>query len=199
MKILITENQLQNVSEESSTPVIRQMNKEDLKQIIPNLAEVFHKTKLSNIQVWQLVKDEFNVNKSAVMLVGNNVVGFYFIGDNQIPDNGSETYQKLNKMNGVEGVALGILPRYKEMGLGKQLIIWSQNLPIDYIWGYQLKSLENIDDWKKRRKVYYEDDELYITYQVLNNKMSDDGDFEMEMNEMGKYPMIKNPFVSEFN
>ena len=99
------------------------------------------------------------------------VAGFYFLGNDQIPEiRNNETYTKLSTLKGVEGIGLGVLKKFKNLGIGKKLIEYSQRIPnVDYMWGYQLKSLKNIDDWLKRRKIYFENDGLYITYQIFKN------------------------------
>ena len=53
--------------------------------------------------------------------------------------------------------------------IGKQLIVYPETIGADYIWGYQLKQLDNINDWLKRRKIYHENPGMYITYQIFNN------------------------------
>jgi hypothetical protein len=48
--------------------------------------------------------------------------------------------------------------------------IMNEMMNLIMVWGYQFKSLKNIDDWLKRRKIYYENAGVYITYQMLKNK-----------------------------
>jgi GNAT superfamily N-acetyltransferase len=144
---------------------IRKIIKEDEESIIPKLSEIFSKTGLSNDEVWNLV--EYDPELTVVATVNSKVAGFYFLSGHQIPPGGNE-WEKLQYLKGIEGVALGVLPEYKNFGIGKQLINYSQNIPgIDYIWGYQFKSLKNIDDWLRRRKIYWEGKGLYITYQIF--------------------------------
>jgi len=196
MRIILTESQLKLITEELLNTKIRRMTVDDIKVIIPRLAEVFHKTKISNIGVWNMVKTEISIDKSVVILVDNKISGFYFIGDNQIPDIGNDVSKKLGELQGAEGVALGVFPEYKDRGLGKELITWSQYLPVDYIWGYQLKSLDNINDWKKRRDVYLETPSMFITYQIFNDDFTKNNEIEMSEIMNNK---IKTPFISEFN
>lgn len=199
MKILLRESQLVFLAEQESKPIIRKIKENDIKEIYPHLSEVFHKTKYSSKIIWEMIKEEYNPNLSVVLTLGDKVIGFYFIGNGQIPETENPVYDDLKTMEGVEGIALGILPYYKELGLGKMLITWSQSLPFDYIWGAQFRSLENIHDWKKRRKVYYVGPEYYITYQILNNKghQNSEKEKEKEIGEtnIGNY----RPLFSEFN
>ena len=111
------------------------------------------------------------------------IIGVYLFNDNQIPTNFTvnnvkidflenpetlEIYNKLKKLKGVEGMLLSIAPEYKNMGIGKKLIEYSRNnLSADYIWGMQDKRFNNLNDWLKRRKLYYTGEFFYITYEIL--------------------------------
>jgi GNAT superfamily N-acetyltransferase len=141
------------------------MNNKDIEIIKANLSKIFYKTGLSNENIWGMI-GEFDSNKSVVVKVNNELAGFYFIGNSQIPPGGKE-YDELKNLKGVEGIALGVLPKFKNQGIGKKLIEYPKTLGIDYIWGYQLKSLQNIDNWLKRRKIYWENPQIYITYQIF--------------------------------
>ena len=157
----------------SGNVVIRNITNNDLKEIIPRLGEVFNKTGLSSQQIWGMMQ-ESDLNKSVVATVDGNVAGFYFFSNNQIPETGSELYYQLEDLNGVEGVALGVFKEYKDLGVGKKLIQYPKSMPgVDYIWGMQLKSLQNIDNWLKRRKIYAETPYLYVTYELFNKSLSE--------------------------
>ena len=144
---------------------IRQMRGDDIQELVRRFAEVFSKTGLSNEEIWDEIGD-FN-EKSIVAEVDGKLGGFYFLGDNQIPAGGQE-YDVLKKLKGIEGIALGVFPEYKNLGVGNQMIEYTQNISgYDYIWGMQFKSLKNIDDWLKRRKIYAETEWIYITYQIF--------------------------------
>ena len=149
--------------------VIERMTEDDVKEIHDKLADVFDKTGMSNEQIWGEVS-HFDMGLSVVAKVNGKLAGFYFIGDDQIPKAPTEgnVYEELSQLNGVEGIALGVFKEYKNMNVGKKIIEYPKNLNgVDYIWGYQFKSLKNIDDWLKRRKIYYENDGIYITYQLF--------------------------------
>lgn len=151
--------------------VIRTYNPDTDKKIIFNrLGEVFNKTGLGNKTIWNMI-GEIDEQLSIVAEIDGEVGGFYFLKESDIPETDNEIYQKLSQLNGIEGVALGVFKEYKQYGIGKDLIEYPKTLGYDYIWGYQLKSLENIEDWLKRRKIYYENDNLYITYQIYKNNI----------------------------
>jgi hypothetical protein len=145
---------------------IHKMTEDDVKIIYEKLSDVFDKTGMSNEQIWEEVEN-FNMDLSIVAKVGDNLAGFYFISNDQIPKGGYNE-NELMDLNGIEGIALGVFKEYKNMNVGKKLIEYPKSLPgVDYIWGYQFKSLKNIDDWLKRRKIYFENKAFYITYQIF--------------------------------
>ena len=122
-------------------------------------------------------------NESIMVKHNGKIIGVYLFNDNQIPTNFTvnnvkidflenpetlEIYNKLKKLKGVEGMLLSIAPEYKNMGIGKKLIEYSRNnLSADYIWGMQDKRFNNLNDWLKRRKLYYTGEFFYITYEIL--------------------------------
>jgi hypothetical protein len=175
LKKLIKE-EIQKIHESNGNLLIRKITRNDLNQIVPRLGEIFYKTGLSSEQIWGMMQHS-DFNKSVVATVDGNVAGFYFFSNEQIPyvdEDYEDTYNELEKLNGIEGVALGIFDEYKNLGIGKKLIEYPKTIPgVDYIWGYQLKSLENIKDWLKRRKIYAETPYLYITYQLFNQPLSE--------------------------
>lgn len=148
---------------------IRKMTTEDIPKIYERLQEVYEKTNMSNQKIWDVIlEEEPDANFSFVATVGGEIAGFYFISPIPIPEIEGVPYDEFEDTVGVEGVALGVFPEFKNMGIGKKLIEQSQTtLDADYIWGMQLKSLKNIDDWLKRRELYYETPTYYITYQFL--------------------------------
>jgi GNAT superfamily N-acetyltransferase len=68
---------------------------------------------------------------------------------------------------GVQGISFAVLPAYRGTGLGKRLVVYSENLNFDYIWGFHVKTLNNIDHWKKVRDVVIDDYSHYTTIKKL--------------------------------
>jgi ribosomal protein S18 acetylase RimI-like enzyme len=139
-------------------------------------------TYLSKAADWEIsVKATYN----------GKVVGFYLLSEGQISDYMLHYMQrdyncysveqcnkkhpgtikvnpsKFKDLSGVEGVALGVDPNHKGLGIGKKLIGYSQKLPYDYVWGQQYEHLGNIEHWIKRREVAAYFPGLYLTYQML--------------------------------
>ncbi len=111
---------------------------------------------------------------------GNEIVGVYLLKENsvnnfiesvesdQIKDfRRDETKIFLEEPlsdNGIQGIALAILPEYRNMGIPGKMIDQIRNMGYDYMWGVQDKSLENIEYWKKTRKIFAESPINWATY-----------------------------------
>lgn len=113
-----------------------------------------------------------NLNKSYVALNEyNQVIGVMMLGDNQVTDffeKNSPQYEKYSKLKGIEGVALCVDPEYRNLGIGDKLRKIPTTLGYDYVWGQQLKSLKNINQWLKfGRRIVYEDKTMYVTLMDL--------------------------------
>ncbi len=113
-----------------------------------------------------------NLNKSYVALnEQGNVIGAMLLGDNQVTDfmkKGTKDYKKYSKLKGIEGVALCVDLKYRNQRIGDKLRRLPLTLDYDYIWGQQLKSLNNINNWIKfGRRIVYENDSLYVTLMDL--------------------------------
>lgn len=146
---------------------IRNIQEGDLKNIRKMVEQVFHKTGMSELHLWGTMAN-MDTDISIVVTVDGELAGFYFLAEHNIPKINNVDYAQFENKRGLEGIALGVFPKYKNKGVGKRLIEYTQqNMNYDYIWGMQLKSLENINDWLKRRKIYYESSHLYITYRML--------------------------------
>jgi hypothetical protein len=140
----------------------------DALEIFNKLEEVYSKIGWPKEAIWNELQP-IDSSLSIVAEVDGKVGGFYIIKDANIPLLGKEDDEMLSKLNGIEGVALGIFNEYKDYGIGKDMIEYPKTIGADYIWGLQLKGLGNIDDWLKRRKLYADVGQMYITYQIFNN------------------------------
>lgn len=91
-----------------------------------------------------------------------DLYGVYLLGDAQVPID-KLCLNKYANLKGVEGIALAIDPNIRGLGYGNLLKDYPKSLEIDYVWGQQLKSLNNLDMWLKRRKLVGITDYTYIT------------------------------------
>ena len=97
-----------------------------------------------------------------VIVSQEEVRGFYLLSPKNLEE---KEYQG---MWGIEGVALALDKQMQGRGLGKKMIELPKTLGYDYVWGMQLKALNNIDHWLKRRQPVAQTDSEYITAEVFN-------------------------------
>jgi hypothetical protein len=158
------------LKEEFSKIKIRKYNPyKDFNRIYENLSNVYHMVGMTNDEILKEI-EPIDIEHSIVVEVGGDLAGFYFLKRKDIPEKiNPEIYNTIKDLRGVEGVALGVFDEYKNLGIGKSLIEYPQQMGYDYIWGYQYESLKNLKDWLKRRKYYgFDDDEnAHVTYQVF--------------------------------
>jgi hypothetical protein len=166
---VLNDNRKKNLMEEVGDDVkIRPFMVEDFQEIFNMLSDVYSKLgNLSPRSIWSIIVGECggDFKDSVVVTVNDEVAGFYFLNEDDLHEKGDIT----KDMVGIQGVALGVSSKFKNLGIGKMLINYPATLGYDYVWGYQLKKLENIDDWLKRRKIYSESGYMFTTYQIFNS------------------------------
>jgi len=133
----------------------------------------------------EVIEEELNLVNwriSIKLVVNGNIVGMYLFSDSVDDvysyveeDSSGENYEPLEDLSpyknkkGVKGVALLLLPEYRNTGLGKQLIEYPMKYlnGYDYIWGEHLFALGNLGDWTKRRRLVAKSDQYYLTLRDL--------------------------------
>jgi GNAT superfamily N-acetyltransferase len=167
---VLKENEQIDLNEDEQNIVIRPYNDDDFESVFNMLTDVYSKLRgMSAGSIWTVIRSQCrgSFGLSVVVEVNGEVGGFYFLTQADLtPKEGTGI---TDDMIGIQGVALGVSSKYKNLGIGKRLIEYPQTLGADYVWGYQLKDLENINDWLKRRKIYSESEGMYITYQIFNS------------------------------
>jgi GNAT superfamily N-acetyltransferase len=103
--------------------------------------------------------------------VGDKIVGCYLLSQEPISSCDSVDDEKIkyySNLYGLQGISLAVSNEYRNMGIGKALRDETLNMGYDYIWGYQSKELNNIDNWVKfGRKIVGETYFDYITLMDL--------------------------------
>ena len=143
---------------------IKQGIPENLREIIILWSYKYFKNHIPKEIFSTIVFTETNWDISAMLVDDDDdedVFGVYLLGNSQL--NGVVDRVNLDTMTGVEGVLLVVDDKIRGMGFGNQLKDFPKTLGVDYIWGQQLKSLENLNHWLKRRDLIYETNEIYIT------------------------------------
>lgn len=113
-----------------------------------------------------IIEEETNWDISAIILDDEDKIkGLYLLGDSQLSS--SFLNEKYSGLKGVEGVLLVVDKEIRGQGWGNKLKNYPKTLEVDYIWGQQLKSLNNLDDWLKRRELLGETVGVYITAEIF--------------------------------
>jgi len=109
-----------------------------------------------------ILRQESNWENSLLLLNDKNEIkGVYLLGDQPIESLvKTEEYKDLK---GVEGVVLAVDSELRGKGWGTKLKDYPKTMGFDYIWGQQLKTLNNLEDWLKRRVLVAETKSVYIT------------------------------------
>jgi len=92
-------------------------------------------------------------------------MGLYLLGDSQLDS--LTLNEKYVKLKGIEGVLLVVNEEIRGQGCGDKLKDYPKTLDFDYIWGQQLKTLNNLEYWLKRRELITETKSVYITAEVF--------------------------------
>lgn len=113
-----------------------------------------------------ILQQETNWDISAILLdEEDKIMGLYLLGDKQLDS--LTLNEKYIKLKGVEGVVLAVSEEIRGQGWGNKLKDYPKTLEFDYIWGQQLKTLNNLEDWLKRRELIAETQRVYITAEIF--------------------------------
>jgi hypothetical protein len=126
----------------------------------------YFKTVTPKDYFFAIIKQETNWDISAIILDDEDrIMGVYLLGDSQLDS--LTVNEKYTNLKGVEGVLLAVSEEIRGLGWGNELKNYPKTLEIDYIWGQQLKTLNNVDDWLKRRELIAETKSVYITAEIF--------------------------------
>ena len=141
-------------------PKVEKINTIDKPSIIEMVADEF-KNVMSVEDSVKYLNKAVDWHISVKLVLNSKIIGCYLFSDtNQLP--------QYEGKKGVEGIALQILSEYRGMGYGKMLMSYSECLPYDYIHGLHLKGLHNIENWKKRRDIVYDNgDDCWVSVKML--------------------------------
>lgn len=113
-------------------------------------------------------------NLSVKAEYGGKIVGCYILNKRPIGSMkhcAEEELGRYGKMNGIQGVALAVLPEYRDLGIGKKLRQYPLVAGYDYIWGLHMKSLHNISNWVKfGRRIICDTGNMFTTLMDISDK-----------------------------
>jgi hypothetical protein len=163
----------------------RDIRVEKIKEIdnigsIEVLYSSFSKFVKSKEELLNKIRPRLNNDISICLKLDNKIIGVYLLNNKSINDFIESIYKdevsdfKIDDTiitlteqlsdNGIQGIALSVLPEYRGMGYGNLLKEHIKKSNYDYIWGVQDKKLNNIHHWLKTRKIFAESSTRYATY-----------------------------------
>ena len=157
------------IKENFDDVIIKKISNKDIPNVI-KVCQIIFEEQMTAEELSEYLMESVKWNISVMSLYKNEIIGCYLLSEKSIlecDEEDVEWYEDINiykNKRGIEGVALCILPEYRDLGIGKKL----RNVPLtmnyDYVWGLQFKSLNNIDNWTKfGRRIVGENEELYVT------------------------------------
>lgn len=155
---------------------IELLQEEDLDYVISMCEAIFreHDTMASDP-----LKMEFftQLNVSYKALLNGEIIGCYLMNEDPVIHEHegfviNVDISPYDEKKGIHGVVLALKPEFRGKGYGRRLRDIPRTLGrYDYVWGYNVKSLGNIDNWLKYgRRIIGESDACYVTLMDLNDK-----------------------------
>jgi GNAT superfamily N-acetyltransferase len=152
---------------------IEPIHHDDHPQVMQMMVATFKGHGMSDDMIIGYTNHVTNWNLSKKLVIDGKLVGFYLFAD-AIPIKekvaGCELHADLEQfegLHGIEGVALVVAPEYRGSGLGNQLKDLPRTMGYDYVYGEQLKSLNNLNDWLKRRQLVANCGNVWVTAEIF--------------------------------
>lgn len=113
---------------------------------------------------------DFSISKKAVL--NGKIIGVYLLNDVSVLSNGMHRCENLDSyfnLSAIQGVALGIQKEFRGLNYGRKLRDSILSLDeYDYIWGFQGKCLNNLENWLAYgRRLVGETNDSYVTLMDL--------------------------------
>ena len=167
---------------ENFQPEISEITPEDNDAVIDVLHETFGSLDSREV-IKSRIQKRLNNGLSVKIVYDGKIVGCYLLAEKSVnqfisdieEDRVSDFRKNETSLDlptnpgdyGLQGIALAVLPEYRDLGLGKNLKDYVKNLGYDYIWGVQDKKLKNISFWEKNRDVFAESPTKYATIEIF--------------------------------
>ena len=141
-------------------PIIENIEEKDIPIIIEMVADEFERV-MSKQSSYSYLKSAVNWKISVKLTLKGKIIGCYLLAERNFHR------KELDGLKGIEGVALCLLSKYRNLGYGKMLMSYTENLPYDYIWGQHLKGLNNMNNWERRRDYIFDYGNSYMSLKML--------------------------------
>ena len=161
---------------------ISEITPEDNDAVIDVLHEVFGSLDSREV-IKSRIQKRLNNGLSVKIVYDGKIVGCYLLAEKSVNEFISDIEQdKVSDFRrndtsvdlqanpgdrGLQGIALAVMPEYRDLELGKKMKNYVRGLGYDYIWGVQDKKLMNINFWKRSREVFAESPTKYATIEIL--------------------------------
>jgi len=164
-------------NESHNNILIRNIESYDINEVLDLCAIVFDNVMEENeLKSYLSSVTDWSISKKAVL--NDKIIGCYLFNTEPVTDFLKnceclkEDISKYENLRGIQGIALALLPEYRNSGIGRELRSIPINMGFDYIWGQHLKELHNITQWTKfgRRVVadgLVHDEDMYVTVMDL--------------------------------
>lgn len=166
-------NFIRKVISGSPTTKLSPIKKEDISECLEVCASALsHVMSKSGVKGYTASAADWDISVKAEY--GGKIVGCYVLNKQPIGNLdycNIESLRRYKNLKGVQGVALAVLPEYRDLGIGKKLRQYPLKAGYDYIWGLHLKSLHNIDNWVKfGRRVVCDSGGMFTTLMDISPK-----------------------------
>lgn len=154
---------------ETLTPRIEPLDRQDVPAILRACVMVFTGKGMSDEHLVSFVQSYTDWQLSRKLMLGDQMIGFYLLREGSIIElanacgDVTEDLTRYQDKRGVEGIALVVIPEYRGTGYGNLLKNYPKTMGYDYIYGMQLKTLGNLDDWLKRRRLIADCHDVWVT------------------------------------
>lgn len=158
----------------------------DIDEIIHHSITTFHGHGLTDQEIVTFTDHatDWSISRK---LVTDRIVGFYLLHSDSVADWATtrlswaaasdcrmydyctikEDLGRYHGRNGVEGIALVVLPEYRGHGYGRLLKTLPRAMGFDHVFGEHFKSSFNLHHWLKSRRLVAECDGIWLTLQDL--------------------------------
>lgn len=150
---------------ESNGFSIQPINMDDIPSIIELIIPLFPQFPVAALRKYLNRVADWKISVKAVL--NDEIIGAYLLNTSSVTKHSNiqlEDLSKYESKKGIQGIAIAIKKEYRNKSYGKQLRDYPISLKPDYVWGEQIKELNNLTNWTKfGRRLVAKDDNINVT------------------------------------